>query len=186
MNLLHKKFENFYKKISSPVQNNSNKRHYSTLPASIYQCYETPIDSRTKPGFRSLQLHTFQPNKRKRSRGISLSRDSFEMILTIRNFQKNSFLIFQALAFNTLFVLVTPLQSPPTRKEAHQSLQMSTLRHTTTSWWMLTTFCPHPSLHWYWHLQYPSQFAKCKHLPSSLQPNFLRSHSLRTPRIMRG
>ena len=82
-------------------------------------------------------------------------------ILTIRKSQKNSFLIFQALAFNT-FALVTPLQFPPTRKEAHQSLQMSTLRHTTSSCWRLTTFFPHPSPHWNWHLQYTSQFAKCK------------------------
>ena len=68
-------------------------------------------------------------------------------ILTIRKFQKNSFLIFQALAFNTLFVLFTPLQFPPTRKEAHQLPQMSILRHTTSSCWRLMTFCPHPSLH---------------------------------------
>ena len=66
LNLLHKKFENFYKKMYSPVHNNSNKRHISTLPASIYQGYETPIDSRTKPDFQSPRLHTFQPNKRKR------------------------------------------------------------------------------------------------------------------------
>ena len=78
LNLLHKKFENSYKKFSSPVHNNSNKRHTSTLPTSFYQCYETPIDSRTKPDFQSLRLHTFQPNKGKRSRGISLSRDSIE------------------------------------------------------------------------------------------------------------
>ena len=44
-------------------------------------------------------------------------------ILTIKKFQKNSFLIFQALAFTTLFVLVTPLQFPPTRKEGHQFLR---------------------------------------------------------------
>ena len=78
LNPLHKEFENFYKKNSSPVHNNSNKRHNSTLPASIYQCYETSIDSRMKPDFRSLHLHPFQPNKRKRSREISLSRDSME------------------------------------------------------------------------------------------------------------
>ena len=78
LNLLHKKFENFYKKFSSPVHNNSNKRQISTLPASIYQCYETPIDSRTRPDFQSLHLHTFLPIKRKRSGGISLSRDSIE------------------------------------------------------------------------------------------------------------
>ena len=78
LNFLRKNFKNFYKKFFSPVHNNSNKRHTSTLPASIYQCYETAIDSRTKPGFQSLQLHTFQPNKRKRSHGISLSRDSLD------------------------------------------------------------------------------------------------------------
>ena len=78
LTLLHKKFENFFKKFSSPVHNNSNKRHTSTLPTSIYQGYETPIDSCTKPDFESLHLHTFQSNKRKRSRGISFSRDSFD------------------------------------------------------------------------------------------------------------
>ena len=78
MNLLEKKFENFYKKFSSPVHNNSNEQHTSTLPASIYQCYETPIDSRTKPDFQTLHLHIFQPNKPKRSRGISFSGDSIE------------------------------------------------------------------------------------------------------------
>ena len=78
LNLLHKKFENLYKKFSSPVHNNSNKRHTSHLPASIYQCYEAPTDSHTKPDFQSLHLHTFQPNKRKRSRGISLSRASLD------------------------------------------------------------------------------------------------------------
>ena len=35
LNLLHKKFANFYKKFSSPVLNNSNKHHSSTLPISI-------------------------------------------------------------------------------------------------------------------------------------------------------
>ena len=76
LNLLHKKFENFFKKFSSPVHNNSNKRHTSILPASIYQCYETAIESRTRPDFQSRHLHTFQPKKRKRSRGIFLSHDS--------------------------------------------------------------------------------------------------------------
>ena len=76
MNLLHKKFENFYKKFS--FNNNSNKRHTATLPASIYQCYEKPTNSRIKPDFQSLHLHTFQPNKRKRSQGTSLSRDSLD------------------------------------------------------------------------------------------------------------
>ena len=78
LNISHKKFENFYKKFFSPEHNNSNKRHTSTLSASIYQKYETPIDSLTKPDFRYPHLHTFQPNKRKRSRGISLSRDSLD------------------------------------------------------------------------------------------------------------
>ena len=75
LNLLHKKYENFDQKFSSPVHKNSNKRHISTLPASIYQCYETPTDSRTKPDFQSLHLHTFKSSERKRSRGISHSRD---------------------------------------------------------------------------------------------------------------
>ena len=59
---LHKKFEKFFEKFSSPVQNNSNK-HSSTLPVSIYQCYESPIvQALRKPDFQSLKLHTFQPN----------------------------------------------------------------------------------------------------------------------------
>ena len=78
LNLLHKKFENVYKKFSPPVHNNSNKLHNSTLPTSIYQCYDLPIESHKKPHFQSLQLQTFQPGKRKRSHGISLSRDSFD------------------------------------------------------------------------------------------------------------
>ena len=60
------------------MHNNSNRSHTATLPASIYQCYETPIDSRTTSDFQSLHLQTCQPNKRKRSRGISLSRDSLD------------------------------------------------------------------------------------------------------------
>ena len=60
------------------MHNNSNKRHTAVLPASIYQCYETPTKSRMKPDFQALHLHTFQPNKRKRSREISLSRDSLD------------------------------------------------------------------------------------------------------------
>ena len=78
LNLLHKKFENFYKKFSSPVHNISKKRHTATLSASIHQWYETPTDSRMKPDFQTLHLHNFQPNKRKRSRGISFSRDSLD------------------------------------------------------------------------------------------------------------
>ena len=77
LNLLHKKFENLYKKFCSPVNDNSKKHHISTLPASIYQCYETPMGSHRNTDFQLLQLRTFQPNKRKRSRGISHSRDSF-------------------------------------------------------------------------------------------------------------
>ena len=117
---------------------------------------------------------------------VFLHETLLKMILTTKKVLKNFFLIFQALAFNTLFVLVTPLQSPPTRKEAHQFLQMSTLRHMTLSCWMLRTFCPHPSPRWYWHLQYPSQFAKCKHRPSWRWPNLLHSNSLWIPQIIRG
>ena len=78
LNLLHKKLENFFKKFSSPIHNNSNKRHTPTLPVSVYQCYETPIDTHMKPDFQSLHFHTFQRNELKPSRGISLSRDSIE------------------------------------------------------------------------------------------------------------
>ena len=106
-------------------------------------------------------------------------------IMTIRKFQKNFFLIFQVLGFKTLFVLVTPLQFPLTKKEAHQSPQKRLiLLHTTSSCWRLMTFCPHPSLHWYWHQQYRSQFAKCKHQPSSRWRNPAHSHSLWTRQII--
>ena len=66
------------------------------------------------------------------------------------------------------------------------STQMSTLRHTTSSCLRLMTFCHHPSLRWYWHPQHPSQFAKCKHPPSSRWRKLHHSHSLWTQRIMRG
>ena len=78
MTLLHEKFENSYKKFSSPVHNNSNKKHAFTLRASIHGCYELPIATHKKPAFQSLRLHTFHSIRRKRSRGISFSRDSFE------------------------------------------------------------------------------------------------------------
>ena len=65
-------------------------------------------------------------------------------IPTTKKFQKNSFLAFQVLVFNTFPVLVTPLQFPLTKKEAHQLHQMLILQHTTSSCWRLTTFCPPP------------------------------------------
>ena len=78
LNHLHRKFENFYKKFSCPAHNNSNK-HTSTLPISIYDCYESPIVTRHRePDFQSLQLHSFHPDPRKRSHHISISKDSFE------------------------------------------------------------------------------------------------------------
>ena len=36
------------------------------------------MQSRRKPDFQSLQLHTFQPNHRKRSHTVSFSQDFFE------------------------------------------------------------------------------------------------------------
>ena len=42
-------------------------------------------------------------------------------ILTTRKFRRNFSSTFQVLVFNTLFVLVTPLQSLPTKQEAHRS-----------------------------------------------------------------
>ena len=42
------------------------------------ECNELPVESHRKLNFQSLHLHTFHPNKRKRSRAISLSKDSFE------------------------------------------------------------------------------------------------------------
>ena len=105
LKLLHKKFENFYKQFSSPVHNNSNKRHTATLPASIYQCYETPTNSHMKPDFQSLHLHTFQPNKRKHSRGTSLSRDSLDKDPDYQEIPEDLFSVFQPLVFNiNLFV----------------------------------------------------------------------------------
>ena len=129
MNLLHKKFENFYRKIFSPVHNNPNKHHTSTLPNSIRQCYDTPIDSRTKPDFQSVHLHTFQPNILKHSRGIFLSRDSFENYPDYQEIPEEFLFNLQSTLVEHFFVLVTPLQSPQPKREAHRSPQMSTPRH---------------------------------------------------------
>ena len=85
-------------------------------------------------------------------------------IVTIRKIQKNFFLTFQVLIFNSLSVLVYLLQFPPNTKEAHQSPQTSILQHAKSSCWRLMTFCLHPSLHWYWH---PQVKPKCKHQPSA-------------------
>ena len=73
MNLLHKKFENFYKKF-----NKSNKHRASTLPTSKYECYEQPVEIHRKIDFQSLHLHTFYSNKRNCSRAKSLCEDFFE------------------------------------------------------------------------------------------------------------
>ena len=54
------------------------KKRASTLPTSVGQCYELTIESHKKPDFQSLYLHTFYPNKRNCSCGISLSRDSIQ------------------------------------------------------------------------------------------------------------
>ena len=86
--------------------------------------------------------------------------------------------------YNTLIVLATPLQSPPPKQKADQFPQMSNLRHTTSSCWRSTTSYLHPSLHWYCNLQYPSPFARCRHLPSSRWHNHHHSHSLWTRRLM--
>ena len=88
-------------------------------------------------------------------------------ILIIKKVRRNFFLTAQVPVFNIFFVLVTPQQSQPTKKEADRSPQMSTLRHTTSLCWRLMTSCHHPSLRWYWQPQYPSQFLKCEQLPSS-------------------
>ena len=64
LNLLHKKFENTYKEFSSAVHNNSNKHRASTLPTSIYECYELTVESHKKPDFQTSHLHSFHPNKR--------------------------------------------------------------------------------------------------------------------------
>ena len=78
LNQLHRKFVNFYKKFSSQAHNNSNK-HTSTLPVSIYDCYESrTVQAHRKPDLHSLKLHTFHPNQRKRSNIVSISRDSLE------------------------------------------------------------------------------------------------------------
>ena len=49
LNLLHRDFEKFYEKLSYPVHNNSNKHRASTLPISIYECYELRVESNKKP-----------------------------------------------------------------------------------------------------------------------------------------
>ena len=100
-------------------------------------------------------LYTYTPGNliNVSSRGISLSRDSLDKDPDYQEILENFFLTFQLLVFNTLFVLVIPLQFPPTKKEAHQSPQMFILQHTTSSCWRLITFYHHPSLHWYWHPQ---------------------------------
>ena len=41
--------------------------------------HTTPLHSHKQPDFQSLQLHTFHPNNRKRSHGISLSGNSFDV-----------------------------------------------------------------------------------------------------------
>ena len=109
LNLLHNKFENFYKIFASPVHNNSNKHPTSTLPTSIYQRYELPIDSHKKPDFQSLQLNTFHPNKRKRSHGISHSRDFFDDDPDYQKIPEELTLNLPSTRFYlTLFVLATP------------------------------------------------------------------------------
>ena len=70
--------KNFIKKISSPVHNSSNKHKTSTLHTYICECYDLPVASHNKLDFHPLHLHTFQPSERRRSRGISLSKDFFE------------------------------------------------------------------------------------------------------------
>ena len=56
----------------------------------------------------------------------------------------------------------------------------------TLSCWRLIIFCHHSSLRWYWHPQYPSQFARCKHPTSSRWRKLPHSHSVWTLLIKRG
>ena len=67
-------------------------------------------------------------------------------ILTTRKFRRNFSSTFHVLFFNTLFALVTPLQSLSTKKEAHLSPQMSIRKHTTSSCLRFMTFCHYTSL----------------------------------------
>ena len=166
LNLLHKKFESFYEKFSSPVHNYSNKIHISSLPVSVYQCYEKPINPRMKPDFRSLHLNTFQPNKLKRSLEIFFSTTLLKKTLIMRKYRKTFFLIFQALEFNTLFVLVNSTAVPTHLEGGSPIPQNVDPRHTILSCWRSMTSYHHPSRHWCWKLQYPNSFVKCKRPPS--------------------
>ena len=61
LNLIHRKFKISYKKISSSVHNNSDKRRASDLPTSIYECYKLPIESQPKRDFMYLHLKSLTP-----------------------------------------------------------------------------------------------------------------------------
>ena len=170
LNLLHKKFENFFKKSSSPAHNNSNEHNTSPLLNSIYQCYETPNDSRTKADFQSLHLHSFRPNKR--SRGISLSRDLFENDSDYQEIPKD-------LLFNlppTLTSTVpTPQESQPPIPQTHvpswadevQQCGHSTPETVVSNW--ANTLAgsvdhEHAQSHWCTHHQ------SCRHLTHNAHP----------------
>ena len=68
----------------------------------------------------SLHLHTFQPNNLNAHMEFLFHGTLLIKILTIRKFQKNFFLTFQELVFNTFPVLATPMQFPPNTKDARQ------------------------------------------------------------------
>ena len=96
-------------------------------------------------------------------------------ILTIRKFQKNFFSKYSSLTL----LCFSNSTTVPTHQEGGSPIpQMSILQHTISSRLRLMTFCHQPSLHWYWHPQYPIQFAKCKHQPSSRWRNPPQSQSL--------
>ena len=50
-----------YKKISSSVHNNSNKRRASNHPTSIYECYILTIESQPKRDLKFFQLRASTP-----------------------------------------------------------------------------------------------------------------------------
>ena len=95
LNLLHKQFENFYRKFSSPVHNNSNKNKTSTLPTSFNECYDVPKTSHNKLDFHSLHLQT------QTLTGHFTFKDSFDNDPDYQAIPKNSFLSYLVLVSNT-------------------------------------------------------------------------------------
>ena len=179
LNLLHSKLENFHEKLSSPVHTNPNKHRASTLPTAIYECYELPVESYRKPVFQSVHLHIFIPNKRKPSRGNSLSKDSFENDPDYYEIREELIRNLPSTRVLHFFVLATPQYSlPQRRKEVHQSLQMLTPLRMISLCWKSMRSCPRHSHRWCFPTHCQSLNAKCKHRRSFRWPNLHHIHIL--------